>query len=268
MDRRLLEVVHRELDGGRYGVLSTVVDEQGSSPRSRGASMWVRPDGSIEGTVGGGLLEHETIREALALLDSGGGSKLFSKALDASQAGEEGMVCGGSVRVYLEVLGQDDELLVFGGGHVGRALAQAAAFAGFAVTVWDDREEFANPERIPWGRTVALPLEAFAREFSTHGRTYVVVATRGHALDGEALALLDGRPAAYVGMIGSRSKIAAVRAALLARGVSQAHLDRVRQPVGLPIKAETPEEIAVSVLAEIIAVRRGGDLDGLRAVMR
>ena len=147
---------------------------------------------------------------------------------------------------------------------MGRALAQLGAFAGFSVTVWDEREEFANPERIPWGRTVALPLEAFGRSLRTHERTYAVVATRGHSLDGEAVSLLDRRPAAYVGMIGSRSKIAAVRARLRDQGVSAEHLDRVRQPVGLPLRAETPEEIALSVMAEIVAVRRGADVDSLR----
>ena len=264
MDRRLLDLVHREVEEGRCGVLCTVVDERGSTPRSRGASLWMRPDGSLEGTVGGGLLEHRTMECARDLLASGEGNRLFSMSLDASQAGEEGMVCGGDVRVYLEVLGQEDELVIFGGGHVGRALAQLGAFAGFSVTVWDEREEFANPERIPWGRTVALPLEAFGRSLRTHERTYAVVATRGHSLDGEAVSLLDRRPAAYVGMIGSRSKIAAVRARLRDQGVSAEHLDRVRQPVGLPLRAETPEEIALSVMAEIVAVRRGADVDSLR----
>jgi len=163
------------------------------------------------------------------------------------------------------VLGREDELLIFGAGHVGKAVAQAAALVGFRVTVWDEREEYANRENIPWARTVVCPIEEiFEKGVTLHERSYVVIVTRGHALDAEAVAITDKKPGAYFGMIGSRSKIAAVRKMLLARGMSEEHLNRIHQPIGLPIMAETPEEIAVSILAEIIAVKRGGDIATLR----
>lgn len=264
MDRKLLKIIDEEMDKGKYGVLCTVTEEAGSTPRSRGASMWVRPDGSIAGTIGGGLIEYEAIQEALKLMKSGDSNKTWGKSLTE----EDGMACGGTAKVYMEVMGREDELVIFGAGHVGKAVAQAGSAAGFHVTVWDEREEFANSENIPWARTVVCPIEeAFDKGITLHDRSYVVIMTRGHALDAEAVTITDGKPGAYYGMIGSRSKIATVREMLLKQGVSREHLDRLFQPIGLPIKAETPEEIAVSVVAELIAVKRGGDIESLRSAL-
>ena len=175
------------------------------------------------------------------------------------------MACGGSADVYMETIGRCDELVIFGGGHVGRAVAELGAFAGFRVTVWDERPEFANDEHIPWARNIACPIDKiYENGVTLHERSYVVIMTRGHALDAEAVTVTDKKPGAYYGMIGSRSKIATVRKMLLERGVSEEHLDRIYQPIGLPIKAETPNEIAVSVMAEIIAVKYGADIKRLR----
>ncbi len=156
--------------------------------------------------------------------------------------------------------------MIFGAGHVGKAIARLGDMTGFAVTIWDERAEFANQENIPWGRTICCPLERFFERFGDfHGDTYAIIVTRGHVLDADVVKLLEGKPSAYTGMIGSRKKIAFVRQHLLGQGVSEEHLDRIYQPVGLPIRAETPEEIAVSAMAEIIAVARGADLQALRS---
>lgn len=261
MNRELLKLISDEVEEGGYGVLCTVTEELGSTPRSRGASMWVRPDGSISGTIGGGLLEHEAISRAIELLRGGGNSTVWRMELTEA----EGMACGGSASVYMEVLGRDDELIVFGAGHVGAAVAKLGIFAGFQVVVWDEREEFANPDNIPGARTIACPIdEFFEKGISLGDNSYIVIVTRGHKLDAEVVSATQGMSGAYFGMIGSRGKIAAVRRDLLARGVSEAHLDRICQPIGLPIKAETPEEIALSIMAEIIAVKRGADIEALR----
>lgn len=261
MNAELLKKINEEIQNGASGALCTVVRETGSTPRSRGASMWVRQDGSIAGTIGGGLIEYEAIQRALELMKSGETSTLWHKSLNAA----DGMVCGGEADVFIELLGLGDELVIFGAGHVGRATAELGAFAGFRVTVWDERPEFANDERIPWARNIVCPIEkVYENGLSLHNRSYVVIMTRGHALDAEAVRVTEGHPGAYYGMIGSRSKIAAVRAKLLAEGVSAAHLDRIYQPIGLPIKAETPNEIAVSIMSEIIAVKYGADVKRLR----
>ena len=261
MNIELLNKINEEVQAGKFGVLCTVTSESGSTPRSRGASMWVRPDGSIAGTIGGGLIEYEAIQEALQLMNSGEASRTWHKSLTE----RDGMACGGSADVDMETIGRCAELVIFGGGHGGRAVAELGAFAGFRVTVWDERPEFANDEHIPWARNIACPIDKiYENGITLHERSYVVIMTRGHALDAEAVTVTDKKPGAYYGMIGSRSKIATVRKMLLERGVSEEHLDRIYQPIGLPIKAETPNEIAVSVMAEIIAVKYGADIKRLR----
>lgn len=249
-------------------MLCTVVGSLGSTPRDLGAAMWVRPDGSIAGTIGGGPLEYAVIGKALEILASGDGPVLHEAVLrEAESAGLA--LCGGEATVLMEPMGKEAEIVIFGAGHVGKALARAAAGAGFQVMAWDEREEYANPEAIPWGKVVACPLEeAFEKGITVDALSYVVVMTRDHALDEEVLRILEGTTPAYLGLIGSRKKIASIREKLLHRGVSQSHLDRIFQPIGLPIGAETPEEIAVSVLAEIIAVRRGANIPKLREAFR
>ena len=261
MDSKLLSLVNDEVQDGGYGVLCTVINESGSTPGALSSSMWVRPDGTIAGTVGGGLIEYGAIQEALRMMKSGGRSCVWHKELGE----KDGMACGGASDIYMETVGRCDELVIFGAGHVGKAVAQLGAFAGFKVTVWDEREEFANEENIPWARCVVCPIEKiYENGISFHDRSYVVIATRGHLVDAEAVAVTDGQPGAYYGMIGSRSKIATVRKMLIERGVSAEHFDRIFKPIGLPIKAETPNEIAVSIISEIIAVKYGADTERLR----
>lgn len=268
MDRALLRQLTEAVDSGREAVLCTVVDERGSTPRGRGAAMLVFSDGSIRGTVGGGGFEYRVMERALAMLEKGTNAEIYREEFSATEAALEGGACGGEATIFLERYGREDEVLIFGAGHVGRALARVADTIGMRVTTWDERSEFANPENIPWGRTVACPLDRiFECGVTLSPLTYVVVVTRGHQLDADVVRLLDGKEYAYIGLIGSRRKVAFVRDRLLKAGVSEAHLDRVSQPVGLPIKAETPEEIAVSIMAEIIAARRGADLRKLRETL-
>ena len=168
--------------------------------------------------------------------------------------------------ILIEPIGQQSEVVIFGAGHVGKALAKIAFAAGFPVTVWDEREDFANPENIPWGKTLFCPLEQMfdKKGIRLHPSSFVVVVTRGHELDADIVRALEGKPLAYLGVIGSRKKIATMREKLISLGTSETFLNGIFQPVGLPIGAETPEEIAISILAEIIAFRRGSDLDKLR----
>ncbi|MGI6790134.1 XdhC family protein [Aminivibrio sp.] len=266
MDAVIARQLAHVYEEGQSAVLCMVVEESGSTPRAAGASMIVFQSGRTEGTIGGGITEHRVTGKALDMLEKGAGSTLFKDTLDAGEATEEGAACGGTVTVYLEVVGRRRELVIFGAGHVGKAIARAGDAAGFAVTVWDERAELANPENIQWGKTICCPLEELdGRMPEFHGDTYAVIVTRGHSLDAEVTRLLEGKRAAYIGMIGSRKKIAFVREQLLSGGVSPEFLDGIFQPVGIPIRAETPEEIAVSVLAEIIAVSRGADIVSLRA---
>lgn len=267
MNRSLLKLVHEELGSGGEGVLCTVVGSDGSTPRDIGASMWVRPDGSIAGTVGGGPLEFTVIAKAVELIRSGSGPILHEAVLRESESEGEA-VCGGEAAILMEPLGRDAEIVIFGAGHVGKALAHAASSAGFRVIVWDEREEFANSKAIPCGKVVACPLEdALEKGVRLHASSYAVVVTRGHAMDADVVRMLEDKPMAYLGLIGSRKKIVFVREKLMQQGVTKEYLDRIFQPIGLPICAETPEEIAVSILSEIIAVYRGADLKKLRSAL-
>lgn len=266
MNPSLLHLINKELENGKSGVLCTVVISEGSTPRDLGACMWVRSDGSTEGTIGGGPMEKIVTEKALKMIEARSGPQLHEAVLrEAESAGQS--VCGGVTVILLEPLGMEPEIVIFGAGHIGLALARIATAAQFKTVVWDEREEYANSERIPWCKTVSCPLgEAFSEgAISLDRSSYVVVVTRGHALDEEVVINLEGRSMAYLGVIGSRKKIAAMREHLEESGVSKEFLDGLFQPIGLPIEAETPEEIAVSILAEIIAMIRGADITTLRS---
>lgn len=270
MDLSFIEHVASEVRGGRRGVLCLLIESDGSTPRENGASMWVRSDGSIEGTIGGGPMEHACIQDAVELLRTRGGAKTvrydLAKGFDPSCP--EGAVCGGANSVYMEPVIPQNEIFIFGAGHIGRALSNIAVAAGYEVTVWDERAEFANEENLKGARVICCPLEQLFDEARWpglfHENTYAVVVTRGHSLDSDAMKLLEHVPSAYIGVIGSRSKIGHVDKKLMGMGVAQSYLQSLYRPIGLPIKAETPEEIAVCILAEIIAVQRGANIDALR----
>ena len=267
MNLDLLRLINKELEDGKSGVLCTVVRAGGSTPRDLGACMWVRCDGSTEGTVGGGPTEKIVTEKALEMIKEGCQEPVLHEAILREKESEGQSVCGGEATILLEPLGFESEIVIFGAGHVGRALARLAAATGYRTVVWDDREEYANPERIPWGRVIACPLQKAFDEglISLDRRSCVVVVTRGHILDEEVVRKMEGHLVAYLGVIGSRKKIASLRGRLIESGVKEEFLDGIYQPIGLPIGAETPEEIAVSVLAEIIAVRRGAEIRALRA---
>jgi len=263
MNGDLLKIINNDISSGKCGVLCTVIKTGGSAPRGAGTSMWVTGDGKTSGTIGGGPTEHGAIAEAVRMISEGTETKILEKDLGPDGSG---MICGGNMTLLLQLIGREEKLVVFGAGHVGKAIARLGVFAGMHVTVWDDRAEFANSENLPECESVACSLEeAFSGRLAFSDRTCVVVCTRAHEMDSDVLAALDGLPMVYVGMLGSRRKIKAIREHLLKQGVSAHFLDRVFQPIGLPIEAETPEEIALSIMAEIIAVLRGAPVQLLRA---
>jgi xanthine dehydrogenase accessory factor len=238
-------------------VLATVVSTGGSAPRSSGARMAVLPDGSIVGTVGGGALEKRVIEDALEVLTSDA-PRLARYDLTEEEEGGIGAECGGRSEVFLEPVGSAPHLLVLGAGHVGLALARLGLDAGFRVTVVDDRPTFAREARIEGIEVVESSPDDEALRQRVTDQTAVTVVTRSHMLDRQSLGNMLATPAFYVGMIGSRRKVAAEMAALEEEGMEPEALARVHAPIGLDIGAETPAEIAVAILAEIIAVKRMG----------
>jgi xanthine dehydrogenase accessory factor len=249
--REFYESVARRLEGGAPFVIATIVRVAGSSPRDPGAKLVVLADGRIEGTLGGGKLEAQVIRDAVECLGSGG-TTLRSYSLSEEGLG---MKCGGRVEIFFEPVRSRDRLVVFGGGHVGRAIARLAPRAGFAVEVVDDRPEHLIVEGLPAGVRLVATDAAFRDGYEPLGPSdYAVIVTRDAATDAE----IAGRHAArcaYVGVMGSRAKRAFIERTLVSRGLSTEDLGRIRCPMGVDIGSDTPDEIAVSVVAELIGAR-------------
>ena len=238
--------------------LCTIVRCQGSTPRGIGSKMLVYPDGSIVGTVGGGEVESRVIGEALDSLKDGS-ARILPYAMVDPQRGDPG-VCGGQLEVFVEPLIPPSKIIVIGAGHVGKAVAHLAHWLGFQVIVSDDRPEFSSPEAVPWAdEYYPVPMAELPHQLEITPWTYLVLTTRGANVDVEGLPFLLDTPAAYIGVIGSRRRWETARKGLLAKGVNEDLLDRVHSPIGLELNAQTPEEIAVSIMAEILMLRDGGD---------
>ena len=244
------------LERGEAAALVTIVSTEGSTPQRVGARMLVYADGRIVGTIGGGCYENDAAGKARQSIGTGKAGVARYDLSDAL-AEENGLICGGRMDVFIEPLDPSPRLLVVGAGHVSQHVAKMAADVGFRVHVLDDREKFANRERFPSAAEVTVAdIAGFLAGAVLPSSMFVVVVTRGHTHDLSAMRALAGRPFRYVGMIGSRAKVARIFDALAAEGAPADWLRQVRAPVGLRIGAITPEEIAVSIVAELIAVRR------------
>lgn len=244
-------------EDGEAVVLATVVRAQGSVPRNAGAKMLVYEDGRISGTVGGGEMESLVMDEARTALDEDR-PRILNYSLVDPERGDPG-VCGGEVEIYLEPYLPPATVFVVGAGHVGRAVADLAHWLGYRVVVNDDREEMATPENVPHG-DVFIPgsIEDALQKQKITRNTFVVLLTRNVMVDREILPKLVGTAAPYVGIIGSRRRWRTTIKLLQEAGLDEEQLARFHSPVGLELNAETPEEIAVSIMAEIIMLRRGG----------
>lgn len=237
--------------------LVTIVATNGSTPQRVGAKMLVFADGRTVGTVGGGCYENDAFWKAREALKSRKPLRVKYE-LDDDFAQENGLVCGGQMEVFIEPIEPAPAVYIIGAGHVGWYLGQFAHEAGFHVHVVDDREAFANRERFPHAAEVVVDdIPTWLAAASLPASAYVVIVTRGHRHDLDALRAVVQRDLRYVGLIGSRAKVARVYEALLGEGVEPVRFEGVHAPIGLDIGAVTPQEIAVSILAELIAVRRG-----------
>lgn len=238
------------------GVLCTIVRSQGSTPRHSGSKMLVKSDGTIIGSVGGGELENRTITAALEIISNGKPGWLEYSLNDPAQ-GDPGL-CGGQVEIYMEPIIPKSTLVIVGAGHVGQAVAHLAQWLDFRIVVSDDRPEFCNPETIPNAEEYfPVPLEELSEKMKITPWTYVVMTTRSVDVDVPGLPGLLDSPAAYIGVIGSRRRWETTRKQLISVGEDPEKIERVRSPMGIKINAETPEEIAVSIMAEIIQIRHG-----------
>jgi xanthine dehydrogenase accessory factor len=257
VNQEVFAAVADALKRGEPAALVTIVSARGSTPQRVGAKMLVFADGRIVGTIGGGCYENDAFWKAREAI-SNRRPELVHYELDDDFAQETGLICGGQMDVYIEPIEPSPELYIIGAGHVGFHLARVAHEVGFRVHVVDDREKFANRERFPDAAEVIVEdIPAWIGRAGLPPHAYAVVVTRGHTNDLEALRALAPLELRYLGLIGSRAKVARIYEALVADRMSPDTLKHVHAPIGLDIGAVTPQEIAVSILAELIAVKHG-----------
>ncbi len=277
MDREVFDCLVHTLSAGKDAVLATVEESSGSTPRGPGACMVVTAQGRIAGTVGGGAAEYASQQTALEVLHTGmSREEIFP--LHPNGERDLGMVCGGEVRVSFRCLpagktslawvreewersARPGRVYIFGGGHVSQKLVPALAAVEFRCVVLENRAEFCTRSLFPEAEEVRLiDYARVAQEVSLTGDDYVVIMTRGHKDDLLIQSQVMRTPARYIGVIGSKQKTAAVTAALREMGFTDGDFRRVHAPIGLPIRSETPAEIAVSITAQLILVRAGGEV--------
>jgi xanthine dehydrogenase accessory factor len=251
----LFEEIVKMRRAGQRAALATIVHTNGSIPSYESSRMLVREDGTISGTIGGGCVEAEVWAAAKEVMQKESPRKMvFNLNNDASY--DNGLICGGTLEVFVEPILPQPMLHLFGGGHVSMAVAKAASAAGFAIGVVDDRESFANAERFPMATDIHTSYEDAFAKIHPNASSYLLIVTRGHKEDMRVLAWAVRTEARYIGMIGSKRKVLSVYKALENDGYKPEEFERVFAPMGLEIGALSPEEIAVSIVAELIAVRR------------
>lgn len=238
--------------------LATVVETQGSTPREVGAKMIILPNDEIFGTLGGGKLELLVMQDANKALQQGE-SVLKEYSLHEEDQGGIGAICGGSATVFIEIIKRGERLVILGGGHIGLALYKLAIETGFGVVIVDARPEFAQKGKFPEAELVLnCNVDDPKVKQIVDKNTYIVIVTHEHTQDKLAVkSLIDLEPK-YLGMIGSKNKVKQTLDELESEGVPKEKLIKIYSPIGLDIKAETPAEIAVSILAELVQVRRTG----------
>jgi xanthine dehydrogenase accessory factor len=252
----LFEEIVRMRRAGQRGALATIVHTNGSIPSFESSRMLVRDDGTFLGTVGGGCVEAEVWAAAKDVIAAEQPRKMTFN-LNNDAAYDSGLICGGTLEIFVEPILPQPMVYLFGGGHVSTAAAHVAHQAGFAIGVIDDREAFANAGRFPMATEIHASYDEAFERLRPNASSYIVIVTRGHKDDMRVLAWAVNTEARYIGMIGSKRKVVSVYRALEKEGFPAAKFERVHAPVGLEIGALTPEEIAVSIVAELIAVRRG-----------
>jgi xanthine dehydrogenase accessory factor len=253
----IFQMVTELESSGNAGALCTVIASKGSAPRRAGTKMLVYHDGSIAGTVGGGELENRVRAVALEAI-SQGHPRMLSYTMSDTARGDPG-VCGGQVEVYVEPILPAPVLVIVGGGHVGKAVSHLAKWLGFQVVVSDDRPEFCKSEVNPDAdKFLPIPMNEIPNHLTITPQTYIVLTTRGVTVDIIGLPALIESSAAYIGVIGSQRRWATTVKQLRKTGISKENIERIHSPIGLELNAETPEEIAVSIMAEIIMIRNAG----------
>jgi xanthine dehydrogenase accessory factor len=264
MDRKVLEFIDECLERGERAALVTLTHSSGSTPRSAGSIMAVDSKGSIMGSIGGGKLEAEVIVQTKEAILKGENEEFHYRLTEHESLK---MVCGGDADGFIKVFIPKEKLLIIGAGHVGTELYNIGTCLNFEVTIIDDREEFANVDRLPnASRVMCGDIGKMASEFPVDSSTYIIIVSRGHSCDAEALKAVIGRDAAYIGMIGSGRKTTKIMTQLLEEGIERDELEKVYAPIGIDMGSQLPNEIALGILAEVLVLKNGGQLAHMKNI--
>src|SRR5579883_2264400 len=263
----IFEEIVRMRRSRQRGALATIVHTNGSIPSFESSRMLVREDGGIVGTIGGGCVEADVWAAAREVMEREAPRKMIFN-LNHEASFDNGLICGGTLEVFVEPILPQPVAYLFGGGHVSIAVAKAASAAGFAIVVIDDREQFANRDRFPMAEQIFTNFEGAFAQIRPNASSYLIIVTRGHKEDMRVLSWAVRTDARYIGMIGSKRKVISVYKALEQKGYRPEEFERVYAPMGLEIGALSPEEIAISIVAELIAVRRSAPSAGHKKVVR
>lgn len=252
----IYEEIVRIKNKGDICALASIVKVKGSTPRPEGAKMLVRSDGTILGSIGGGCVE-SSVWEAANEVIKQESSRVMEFDMTGREDTSEGLICGGIMQVMVEPILPVPTIIILGAGHIGFAVAKLAKMLGFRVVVVDERPAYASQERFPEADQIFVEdIVGTLPKLNVNKAAYLVIACRGHLEDQEALAAALNTPACYIGMLGSRKKVKTVFANLTQKGVPEELLKKVHAPIGIPIATDTPEEIAISIMAEIVDIRR------------
>ncbi|WP_353094526.1 XdhC/CoxI family protein [Tissierella praeacuta] len=260
-DLSVMKKVLEDINNGKELAVATITKSEGSTPRGIGTMMAVLEDGSIHGTIGGGALEKHIIELCIETIREGN-SKSISLPLDTK--GVE-MICGGEVEVFIDVYKINPKLLIIGGGHVGYAIYNIASLLNFDIVLFEDRKEFLTHERFPLAKELVLgPIDEKLRDYKIDNNTYIVIASRGHKYDEESLTEVINSDAKYIGVMGSKRKVITMMDNLRHKGISEENIDKVYAPIGLEISSGNPEEIAMSIMSEILLIKNDGKLKHMK----
>lgn len=258
MEKEILKAIYDGIEKGESVALATIIDGSGSIPRRSGTIMAVWQDGKILGSVGGGLVEHKVITKSIECIEQGVNTDFEYKL---NEKGDLDAHCGGEFKGFIKVFKPRQKLIIVGAGHVGENVFKLAKILDFYTIIVDDREEFASEERFHGADEIlAGDIEKSLSKCNIDSETYIVLVSKGHATDAEALRAVVSRGAAYIGMIGSRRKNLYVMNKLIGEGIEKQELQKVYAPIGLNICSETPAEIAFAILSEILVVKNKGSL--------
>jgi len=255
MEEIFQEITKIRSEGGS-AALATVVQVKGSTPREVGSKILIKGNGAVIGSIGGGTLEATICREAMSVLREGK-AKMLHFDLTGEEVEADQMLCGGEMDIFIEPILPQPTLYIFGAGHISLSISKIAKMIGFRIIVIDDRAEFANPGRFPEADMILVEQweQAFPK-LQINDSSYIIILTGNHITDQRVLEWALGTEAKYIGMIASKNKREAIFSNLSAKGIAEELLNKVHSPIGLEINAETPDEIAVSILAQIVKIRR------------